>query len=164
MIGTKTAEAQIITREENAQMPNPSPRRVLAVPASGSIVSVAYQDARGNRQIWSVPYEARAVVYDAIRDLRPTKVISTIFDHTLATTSVNELTEGIRAVCRVCRVPLVIHAHSRADAHLPYAEQYLEQTRAGTNEGYWPEEARALAHLLCHLEEIERDRTARALR
>lgn len=146
-------------------MPHPSKRRVLAITTYGVNAGMAFSAPGGHLQVWEIPISfddtniMRDRVYDAIKGLKPTTVITSHSGDIV-------LKEGIRAVCHTLLIPVVYHSIERPRHLLVYAEDRLRKLRSGPNTPdpeIGEDEARALAHAMVHLEEITRDHTAREL-
>lgn len=128
-------------------MASPSAKRVLVIVPDGQFHCL-FNDATGNRSHW-ITADAFEV-YDAIWQNRPTKVIVVSNGNWGCTL------EGVAAVCHIRNIPLIRHAKDRS---LPNRRRAVELSPHTP----WPT-TEALAHLLTHLDEIQRDSTHRKMR
>lgn len=142
-------------------MPSPSKRRLLAITSHGLNIGMAFTAPGGHLQVWEILPSPTAEnrVYDAIKNLRPTTVIT-------CSSGPAALRAGITAVCYVLQTPLKIHSVSRSLPQVPHARERLLLLRSGEHveAQVGNDEVLALAHAMVHLEEITRDHIARGLR
>lgn len=123
-------------------MPAPSSRRILVV-APGLPYRILFHDAHGNRQ--SSPVTSTEDLWDRVWDYNPTKLIAV---NTASWTPY--IWGGVMALCRHRQTTIIRH---RPERSLPNRSQAMGIL--GLEEP--TDESDILAHLLTHLDEMERD-------